>query len=74
MALITEVSSNCTPTSRSSGSSPARPRRRARCSAPPRRAVLGRAAQSILFGVEAGSPVALAAAAVVLAAVTFGAA
>jgi hypothetical protein len=36
--------------------------------------VLGRAAQSILFGVEAGSPVALAAAAVVLAAVTFGAA
>jgi putative ABC transport system permease protein len=36
--------------------------------------VLGRAAQSLLFGVEAGSPLALAAAAVVLAAVTFGAA
>jgi predicted permease len=37
-------------------------------------ALLGRAAQSILFGVEAGNPLALAAAAAVLAAVTFGAA
>jgi predicted permease len=36
--------------------------------------VLGRAAQSILFGVEAGSPLALAAAAAMLAAVTFVAA
>jgi putative ABC transport system permease protein len=37
-------------------------------------AVLGRAAQSLLFGVEAGDPLMLAAAAVVLAAVTLGAA
>jgi predicted permease len=36
--------------------------------------MLGRAARSLLFGVEAGNPLALAAAAVVLAAVTFGAA
>jgi predicted permease len=37
-------------------------------------ALLGRAAQSMLFGVEAGDPLMLAAAAVVLTAVTFGAA
>jgi putative ABC transport system permease protein len=37
-------------------------------------AVLGRAAQSLLFGVEAGDPVVLTAAALVLAAVTLGAA
>ena len=36
--------------------------------------MLGRAAQSLLFGVEAGDPLMLAAAAVVLAAVTLGAA
>jgi predicted permease len=37
-------------------------------------AVLGRAAQSLLFGIEAGDPLMLAAAALVLAAVTLGAA
>jgi ABC-type antimicrobial peptide transport system permease subunit len=37
-------------------------------------AVFGRAAQSLLFGIEAGNPLMLAAAAVVLAAVTLGAA
>ena len=37
-------------------------------------ALFGRAAQSLLFGVEAGDPLALAAAAVVLTAVTLGAA
>jgi len=37
-------------------------------------ALLGRAAQSLLFGIEAGNPLMLAAAAVVLAAVTLGAA
>jgi putative ABC transport system permease protein len=37
-------------------------------------AVLGRAAQSLLFGVEAGDPIVLVAAAVLLAAVTLGAA
>jgi predicted permease len=37
-------------------------------------AVLGRAAQSLLFGIEAGNPLVMAAAAVVLAAVTLGAA
>ena len=36
--------------------------------------LLGRAAQSLLFGIEAGDPLMLAAAAVVLAAVTLGAA
>ena len=37
-------------------------------------AVLGRAAQSLLFGIEAGNPLVMAASAVVLAAVTLGAA
>jgi ABC-type antimicrobial peptide transport system permease subunit len=37
-------------------------------------ALLGRAAQSLLFGVEAGDPLMLAAASVILTAVTLGAA